>query len=514
MAFSIQTNVASMSAQENLRVNQNFQSQTIQRLTSGYRINQSGDDAAGLAIANKFRADVAELTQGVRNANDGLSQLQIIDGGTTNIAKILDRMKTLATQSASTTFTGSRATLNNEFATLKAEIDRQATNVGLNSGGTYNSKIGVYIGGGVGQSNASVTVDLSGTANAVDSTSLGISSSATIDQGLKGVVTAGDVINTLDATDTSTKDLTGGKQDFKVTVGGKTQATVTIDGGSTGLTAQQAIDQLNGKLASYGITASISSGDTVTPANNGRLQFNSTGSFVISAQAGTLGTELATGAATSVATNAALYNKSSAFSAAGVAGGGQVLDFTVGGAVTSVSLVDNDLLSDAVSKINAKMNSQGVYAMDDGNGKLSLQSVNQFTLAETGGSATAGLTLNGAAFNGAPLTITGPDNTLNSDPTTQAKLALTAISNATSNLSSIQGRLGAGQNQLGYAISLAQSQITNFSAAESRIRDTDVAAEAANLTKAQVLQQARWRPWRRPTPPRKRYSRCSVDNLR
>jgi len=491
MAFSIQTNVASMSAQENLRVNQNFQSQTIQRLTSGYRINQSGDDAAGLAIANKFRADVAEMTQGVRNANDGLSQLQIIDGGTTNIAKILDRMKTLATQSASTTFTGSRATLNNEFATLNAEIDRQATNVGLNSGGTYNSKIGVYIGGGVGQPNASVTVDLSGTANAVDSTSLGISSSATIDQGLKGVVTAGDVINTLDATDTSTKYLTGGKQDFKVTVGGKTQATVTIDGGSTGLTAQQAIEQLNGKLASYGITASISSGDTVTPANNGRLQFNSTGSFVISAQVGTLGTELATGnASTSVATNAALYNKSSAFSGAGVAGGGQVLDFTVGGAVTSVSLLDGDLLSDAVSKINAKMNSQGVYAMDDGNGKLSLQSVNQFTVAETGGLATAGLTLNGAAFNGASLTITGPDNTLNSDPTTQAKLALTAISNATSNLSSIQGRLGAGQNQLGYAISLAQSQITNFSAAESRIRDTDVAAEAANLTKAQVLQQA------------------------
>ena len=70
MSFSIQTNVNSLVAQENMRVNGDFQSRTIQRLTSGYRINQSGDDAAGLAIANKFRSDVSELTQGVRNAND------------------------------------------------------------------------------------------------------------------------------------------------------------------------------------------------------------------------------------------------------------------------------------------------------------------------------------------------------------------------------------------------------------------------------------------------------------
>src|SRR3974390_3301606 len=108
MAFSIQTNVNSLIAQENLRVNSNFQSQTIQRLTSGYRINSSGDDAAGLAIANQFRTDTAELAQGVRNANDGISQLQIVDGGLNNISHILDRMKTLATQSASTTFTGNR----------------------------------------------------------------------------------------------------------------------------------------------------------------------------------------------------------------------------------------------------------------------------------------------------------------------------------------------------------------------------------------------------------------------
>jgi len=162
MSYSIQTNVNSIMAQENLRVNGDFQSRTINRLTSGYRITSSGDDAGGLAVANKFRSQTAELQQGVRNANDGISTLQIIDGGLNNIGKILDRLKTLATQSASDTFTGDRATLNLEFTTLKGEIDRQAANVGLNTGGTYNASISTYIGGGGGvQANSAVAVDLS-----------------------------------------------------------------------------------------------------------------------------------------------------------------------------------------------------------------------------------------------------------------------------------------------------------------------------------------------------------------
>lgn len=99
--ISLQTNIDSMNAQDNLSANHNMQSKTIQQLTSGYRINSSGDDAAGLAIANGYRSSVNELTQGVSNANDGVSQLQIIDGGLGNISSILDRMKTLATQSAS-----------------------------------------------------------------------------------------------------------------------------------------------------------------------------------------------------------------------------------------------------------------------------------------------------------------------------------------------------------------------------------------------------------------------------
>ena len=181
MSFSIQTNVNSIVAQENLRVNGEFQSRTIERLTSGYRINSSGDDAAGLAVANGFRSSIAEVQQGVRNANDGISTLQIIDGGLNNISKILVRLKTLATQSASGTFQGDRTVLNNEFNALLGEIDRQAANVGLSSvasaGGGNNVSLSVYIGGGDPQ----VSVDLSGTNNRADSTGLSLDASVITD---------------------------------------------------------------------------------------------------------------------------------------------------------------------------------------------------------------------------------------------------------------------------------------------------------------------------------------------
>ena len=178
--ISIRTNVDSLRAQQNLNINSAAQSKTIQQLTSGYRINSSGDDAAGLAIANGYRNNTVELNQGVANANDAVGQLQTIDGGLSNISTILDRMKTLATQSASGTFTGNRNTLSAEFTQLSSEIDRQASNVGLNFGGTQNANLQVYIGGASTATNAQVSVDLSNTTttNSVDSSSLGVNANA------------------------------------------------------------------------------------------------------------------------------------------------------------------------------------------------------------------------------------------------------------------------------------------------------------------------------------------------
>jgi flagellin len=166
--ISIQTNIAALYGQQNLNVNSQFQQTTINRLTSGYRINSSADDAAGLAIANALRSQRTELTQGIRNANDGVSQLQIIDGGLSNISQILDRIKTLVVQGASATFTGDYGTLVGEIKNDLTEIDRQADNIGLGAGSAdFVQNLAVYVGGGLGTSNgaqigtAAESIDLS-----------------------------------------------------------------------------------------------------------------------------------------------------------------------------------------------------------------------------------------------------------------------------------------------------------------------------------------------------------------
>jgi flagellin len=179
MGFQINTNIPALIAQDNLRLSANFQQKTIERVTSGLRITASGDDAAGLAIANGFRSDIAVLTQGIRNANDGISTLQIIDGGINNISKLLDRARSLATQSASGTFTGSRSVLNSEFQNVMTEINRQSQTIGLDRGGAFAKALSVFIGGGKSNagiteiSNGSVSVDLS--SSTVDTQSLGLS---------------------------------------------------------------------------------------------------------------------------------------------------------------------------------------------------------------------------------------------------------------------------------------------------------------------------------------------------
>ncbi|MBI4893691.1 MAG: hypothetical protein HY821_23940 [Acidobacteria bacterium] len=201
MAFTINTNIASMQAQEYLRATSDFQAKTINRVTSGLRIVNSGDDAAGLAIANGFRSDQAVLNQGIRNANDGLATLQTIDGGINNISKLLDRARSLAAQSASGTFTGSRSVLNSEFQNVMSEIDRQAQAIGMNTGGKFAKSLSVFIGGGRNSAG-----DQTG-ADAIANGSVGVNlSTSTVDTqslGLKGFEARGAVSGGLQSSSTT-----------------------------------------------------------------------------------------------------------------------------------------------------------------------------------------------------------------------------------------------------------------------------------------------------------------------
>ena len=178
MAFTINTNIASLQAQYYLNKTQQFQNQTINEVTSGNRIVNSGDDPSGLAIANSYRSNEAVLTQGIQNANNGLSQLQIADGGISNISQLLDSARTLATESASGTFTGDRGVLNSQFQSVLQEINRQAQSIGLNQGGSFAKALNVFIGGGQQSGNISATQNGTVSVNlsqaTVDAKSLGL----------------------------------------------------------------------------------------------------------------------------------------------------------------------------------------------------------------------------------------------------------------------------------------------------------------------------------------------------
>jgi flagellin len=144
-SFSVVTNIASANAQANLSTNNIGLQRALNRLSSGFRINYSGDDAAGLAVANGYRSAVAVLNQGIRNANDGMSTLQIKDGALNNISTLLDRLATLASQAASAGFQGDRGTLNSEFLAVVGEIDRESAVANLTT--AYGFSVFVSSGG-------------------------------------------------------------------------------------------------------------------------------------------------------------------------------------------------------------------------------------------------------------------------------------------------------------------------------------------------------------------------------
>jgi len=133
MGLRINTNIQALAAQRSLGINKQAQEQSLERLSSGYRINRAGDDAAGLAISDHIRANTRSLSQAGRNAQDGISMIQVAEGGTNEISNILVRMRELSIQAASDTISDvERGFINKEIQALKAETDRIANNTEFN----------------------------------------------------------------------------------------------------------------------------------------------------------------------------------------------------------------------------------------------------------------------------------------------------------------------------------------------------------------------------------------------
>jgi flagellin len=495
MAFSLVNNVGSTSAQSKLTQTNSKLNQTLQRLSSGLRINKSGDDAAGLAIANSFRSDISVLSQGVRNANDGLSTLQIIDGGLNTVSGLLDRAASLASQSASGTFTGDRSTLQAELGKVLNEVDRQSQNIGLGGAsgtdeGRFNRSINVFIGGGTSAAAAgnSVSVDLSN--SRVDRVGLNLTS-LNIGQGTGNVTGAQDISGGLTAAETLTFQSVGSS-------GQLGSFSVTL---SAGATSSNVLDTINNdaNAKAAGIQASL---DT-----NGKLVLASANFFSVSSDTADGANQTGIAGAGAVADDIAITgaaNKVTKTISGGAAASTQTLSFTgeeIGYANTSKDvsfstavagagaalIAQSDAIAAAVND-DTSLRASGVFAVRskaDGS-EVSFVSLKDFNLSV---SSSAGAT-NGTNNIDSLQTPTAATGATLTGGEQGAKDALTAIKAALSTLGSVQGKVGAGQNNLEQAIDLATTQMTNFQAAESAIRDADVANEASNMARLNTLQQA------------------------
>ena len=493
--FSLINNLGSQSAQAKLTGTNNKLNSTLQRLSSGLRINKSGDDAAGLAIANSFRSDISVLSQGVRNANDGISTLQIIDGGLNTISNLLDRAASLSSQSASGTFTGDRGTLQSELTKVFGEIDRQAQNIGLGGAsssdeGRFNRAINVFIGGGANASAAgnSVSVDLS--SSRVDKTGLSLNN-LNIGQGTGSV--------------TANRDITGGLTAAEVltfqTVGASGQLSTFTVSLSAGATSSNVLDTINNdaNIQGAGIEASLNS--------TGKLVLSSASFFSVASSladgANQTGIAGAAAAAGDIAVTGAVNAVTKAVSG-GAASGTQTLSFT-GEEIGYANTAKDVSFSNAVAGAGAALIAQADAIATSVNSDTSLRSAGVFAVrTKADGSEVKFVSLK--AFNLAISSSVGAVNATNNldslqTPTAAAGATLTggeagaqtslvAIQAAVATLGGVQGKVGAGQNNLEQAIELATAQVTNFQAAESSIRDADIAAEASNLARLTTLQQA------------------------
>ncbi len=175
MGLRINTNVASLNAQRHLFNTTNNFNKSMEKLSSGMRINRSGDDAAGLAISEGLKSDIRALDQAARNAADGISLVQVAEGSMDELSNILLRMRELAEQAATETLGDSeRSYLDQEFQELVSEIDRISATAEFNGITLLDGDAGtldVQVGIGTDVNTSAVSIDLS---NAVDAAFLGM----------------------------------------------------------------------------------------------------------------------------------------------------------------------------------------------------------------------------------------------------------------------------------------------------------------------------------------------------
>lgn len=387
MSLVINTNIASLNAQNNLSKSQSALAQATQRLSSGLQINSAADNAAGFAIATRFQTQIGGLAQASNNASDAINLAQTAGSALNQVTSNLQAIRDLAVQAANGTSQASdREAINTEVQQRLQEINRIANQTSFNGTNILNGQAGqlsFQIGANVGQA---IDVNLS---QGVQTGQVG---------GVAEISTASISGDFVDATgNATTLDLS------TVTITGADGKAVTLSG--TASSAQDVADAIN-SAGLNGVSAAVNA--------NGGLNIFSTGTLSIS-----------------------------------------------GGAASTTS-VNGDAIGTATSGI--------------------------FGAASAVGSD--GTTVLGGAAAGATTTVSG--SLQGSDVLTvdDANKLIASIDAALNTVSTINSTLGAVQNRFQSTIATLSAQSTNLQASQSSIQDADFAQETANLSKAQVLQQA------------------------
>ena len=490
MALTIQTNIFSLNAQRSLRKIENPLQTSLQRLSSGYRINSARDDAAGYAISTRQTTQIKGLSVAIRNANDGVSFAQTAEGAMNEMITAMQRINELSIQAASNNTSTDRSSIQEEVSQLTSELNRIVSQTRYN-GETFLNKqksINVQVGTSVNE-----TINIS-TTN-VSPTTLGVST--TYSSGL----------TTTDVAVSALRVLGSGGLGASATLEGVDLGDAITTASDYVNNSTNIINALNNKSGDTGVTA-FSFGNALIATNqavvattaqstdfvaSGYVTINgiSIGSFALASGATAVASE---GAATVLSNLASAINaKTSSHgvtasvnnSSAGDAPylvlsntSGAGIEVSLDSNVSNASFITTHAFSTGTTKVNAGQN--GKIILNAGITKTSVSTDASGTTEALGyASATTSVSLTANSLN-----------SINVGTVGGANVAILAIQNALDTISGEKAKLGAAQNRLETTVSNLDNVRENASAARSRIKDADFAEESANLTKNLILQQA------------------------
>lgn len=433
MAQIINTNILSLTAQRNLNRNQSSMSVSMQRLSSGLRINSAKDDAAGLAISERFTTQIRGLNQAIRNANDGVSFAQTAEGALSTVGGNLQRIRELAVQSINDTNSSSdRQALNNEVSQLVSEINRVSSSTQFNGQNILDGSLSTLtfqVG-----ANQNQTISVTGVDARSSQLGARVSTSGSITAtNLAAAIAANDIVingNTVDLTgDTTITDVVSSINAISADTGVQALKATSVNSGDLAFASPTAA----ATVTINGVSVSVAAAATITAVSDGiNAVTNQTGVT-----------------ATINGANIVLSNSD----------GSDI-------AVTDASTVIGGTQTYHAGVILAGAVADGAY-----------------TVAGTFGVV--------AASNA--LGATQTDQTLsNANVLTgaNANTALLTLDFALQQVSGLRSELGAVQTRFESTISNLEVTVENMTSARSRIRDTDFAKETADLTRVQILQQA------------------------